>query len=296
MPRRNWIACALIALLVACRPAPPAPTTQDADPALWVLQDDDTTIYLFGTVHVLKPGLSWFDEAVRDAFDASDSLVVETVLPDAATMQALVAELGMDPALPPLRERLPPPLAAKLAEALTAAGLSPDALDHAEPWLVATTLSAVEVERLGYARTDGAEATLERAAATAGKPITGLETTREQLRYFDTLSPEAQTALLAATLDEAGSGGAMFERIVAAWSAGDSAELGRLINGDIAASPELARALIADRNARWASWIAARMDRPGTVFVAVGAGHLAGDASVQAMLARKGLKVRRIDY
>ena len=72
--------------------APAAAATVDADPALWVMKDDDTTIYLFGTVHVLKPGLSWFDEAVRDAFDKSDQLMLEMVMPED---QAVLAKATM---------------------------------------------------------------------------------------------------------------------------------------------------------------------------------------------------------
>ena len=83
----------LLALPTPACAQTPAPTATDADPALWVVKDKDTTIYLFGTVHVLKPGLTWFDEAVKTAFDKSDELRLEMVTPDAATAQAAVARL-----------------------------------------------------------------------------------------------------------------------------------------------------------------------------------------------------------
>ncbi|WP_228275190.1 TraB/GumN family protein [Stakelama tenebrarum] len=281
-------------LAAACRPAPQR--NRDADPALWIVQDEDTTIYLFGTIHVLKPGLSWFDEGVREAFDASDTLTLETIVPDDATMQALVRELGTDAAAPPLRERLSPAMARKLEKALADEGISPGRFDAMDPWLAATTLASLEVSRLGYARADGAEQVLREAARQSGKQIRGLETPREQLGYFDGLSMQAQQALLAATLDEQSDTEAMLARIVEAWSAGDTKALADLINADVSDSPELVRTLLVERNARWAQWIAARMERPGTIFVAVGAGHLAGETSVQAMLARRGLETHRVAY
>ena len=291
--RRSLIA--LLLLASACRPAP-APSTQDADPALWVVRDADTTIYLFGTIHVLKPGLSWFDEAVRKAFDKSDMLVLETVIPDPATMQALVRELGTDASAPPLRERIPADMAKRLETTLAEEKMPASSFDTMDPWLAATTLATLEVSRLGYAREQGAEETLRAAAQAEGKQVSGLETPRQQLGYFDSLSPEAQQAMLAATLDERGDAGTMLGRIVDAWSRGDADALGGLVNADVTESPELSRTLLVSRNARWAQWIAARMQRPGTVFVAVGAGHLAGKDSVQTMLARQGITVQRVAY
>src|SRR3546814_10818020 len=81
----------------------------DADPALWVVKDEDTTIYLFGTVHVLKPGLGWFDEAVKTAFDASDQLMLELVMPeDQAEAAKVMMPLAIDRSGKTLSSRLNP--------------------------------------------------------------------------------------------------------------------------------------------------------------------------------------------
>ena len=268
----------------------------DADPALWVVKDADTTIYLFGTVHMLKPGMTWFDEGVKSAFDASDALVLELVMPPPSEMQALVSELGMTTDGPALPDQLSPAEAAKFRAALPEIGLSPEALDRAEPWLAATMLSAAPLRQLGYDEKDGAEAVLTAAANSAGKKIAGLETAREQLGYLDRLPLAAQRALLIDTLDDLPNAGATIDRMVTAWSAGNADGLARLMNEDLRRSPELADALLARRNAKWADWLAARMKRPGTVFVAVGAGHLAGQDIVQAQLAKLGVKAERVKY
>jgi uncharacterized protein YbaP (TraB family) len=292
MLRKLLIGVALLAL-GGCQAKQAA---NDADPALWVVKDADTTIYLFGTVHMLKPGLSWFDEGVKSAFDASDELVLELVMPPPAEMQALVSELGMAAAGPALPDQLSPAEAAKFRAALPEIGLSPEALDRAEPWLAATMLSAAPLRQLGYDEKDGAEAVLTAAAKAGGKKIEGLETAREQLGYFDRLPIAAQRALLVDTLDDLPKAGATIDRMVAAWRAGDADSLAKLMNEDLSRSPELAEALLATRNAKWADWLANRMKTPGTIFVAVGAGHLAGSADVQAELAKRGIKAERVDY
>ncbi|WP_164105853.1 TraB/GumN family protein, partial [Serratia marcescens] len=85
--------------------------------------DADTTIYLFGTVHVLKPGLSWFDKAVKAAFDKSDEVVLEMVMPDPATMQGVVMQAAVAPqADPALTVKLPEATRPAYAAALTSLG------------------------------------------------------------------------------------------------------------------------------------------------------------------------------
>jgi uncharacterized protein len=268
----------------------------DADPALWVVKDADTTVYLFGTVHVLKPGLRWFDEGVKTAFDASDELVLELVAPDNAQMNALVMELGMNAKGPPLSSQLPPAEAAKLRAALPGFGMPADGLDHADPWLAATMLSVLPLRALGYDDNAGAEPVLTAEAKVSGKKITGLETARQQLGFFDALPPAVQRKLLVETIDDLPNAGAHVDQAVTAWRKGDADGLARLVNADMASAPELNQALLVRRNRNWAGWIARRMEKPGTVFVAVGAGHLAGGESVQAELAKRGLKAERVRY
>jgi len=271
-------------------------TARDADPALWVVRDHDTTIYLFGTVHVLRPGLTWFDEAVKAAFDRSDTVVLELIMPPAKEAQAIVDDLGLAKDRTSLLTGLSDAEQRALMVELPRLGLAPDALDRQEPWLAAATLTNLPLRRLGYDDKDGAEAVLAARATLDGKKLHGLETLREQLGYFDTLSPEAQHALLAAAIDAIPKTDTEIDRTVAAWSKGDVDGLAAIANHDLAGSPELRRVLLIERNRRWTAWIARRMEQPGTVFVAVGAGHLAGPDSVQAMLAARGLKAERVTY
>ncbi|WNO53339.1 TraB/GumN family protein [Stakelama saccharophila] len=276
--------------------APAAATTRDADPALWVVKDDDTTIYLFGTVHVLKPGLSWFDDAVKQAFDASDELVLEIRQPDGKAMQKLMLQYGLDPEQAPLSETLPEGLGARYLKAMAGIGIPQAAADRFEPWFAATLLSVAPLQKLGYDPVNGPEAVLTAAAEAAKKKLGALETPEQQLGYLDSLSDEAQIAFLTSTLEDMDEAQAMMDAMVDRWSSGDPQALGKLLNDELTDSPELQKILLTDRNANWADWIDTRLDTPGTVFVAVGAGHLAGEGSVQEQLAAHDLIAARIDY
>jgi len=267
-----------------------------AEPALWMVQDHDTTIYLFGTVHVLRPDVKWFDYAVRAAFNRSDTLVLELVMPPDKEARAIVDDLGLAKDGTRLFTALPEAERRTLMVELPRLGLAPDALDRQEPWMAAMTLTNLPLRRLGYDDKDGAEAVLFAGANREGKNVLGLETLRQQLGYFDNLSPAAQQALLAAAIAAIPKTDKEIDQTVAAWGKGDLDALAGITNRDLAGSPELRRVLLVERNRRWADWIAKRMEQPGTVFVAVGAGHLAGPDSVQAELAKRGLKVERVLY
>jgi hypothetical protein len=253
-------------------------------------------VYLFGTVHVLKPGLSWFDEAVKAAFDRSDQLVLEVVLPDADTMQGIMAAKGVTTGGATLTQRMPAEKRAAFERSVAESGLPPAAVDRMDPWLAGVSLQMAALGKLGFAPGNGPEEVLTAAAKAQGKPVEGLETAEQQLGYFDALSEPAQMQFLTGTVDDLPKTESEIGRMIADWRRGDVDGLGRLLNDNLKDSPEMARALLYDRNARWADWIKARMAKPGTVFVAVGAGHLAGRGDVQDQLAARGLKAERVRY
>ncbi len=286
-----------VAAYAQAAPAPAATATKDADPALWVVKDADTTIYLFGTVHVLKPGLSWFDEAVKAAFDKSDTVALEMIMPDPAVAQGVTIKAAMAPQTDPaLTAKLPEASRAGYAAALTSVGMPANALDRFEPWFAAMTLSMAPLAKLGYDPSSGAEMTITAAAKAANKELIGLETFEQQIGFFDTMPEDVQIKFLANTVKEFDNVGPLLDKMVAQWSAGDPDALGKTMNEEMRKTPEVGKVLLSDRNARWADWISARMAKPGTVFIAVGAGHLAGPDSVQAYLAKRNLKAERIQY
>lgn len=293
-----FAACALVPGNTAFAKEPAAAattTTVAAKPGLWTVKDADTTIYLFGTVHVLKPGLDWFAGPVKRAFDKSDELVLEMVLPeDQAEAAKVTMPLAMDKSGTTLSTKLDPDALKAYQAALTSLGVPVAAFDAFKPWFAAVTLSVLPLTKLGYDPTQGAEMQLTAAAKAASKPISGFETLEEQLGFFDAVPENGQIAFLNATVKDIDKLGPTLDTMVGQWSKGDTVNLAATMNESMAATPELTKILLWDRNARWADQIKTRLDKPGTVFVAVGAGHLAGQKSVQDYLKDLSVRVQRV--
>jgi uncharacterized protein len=277
--------------------AAPAAPLPDADPALFVVRDADTIIYLFGTFHMLD-GRPWFNDEVKTAFDASGELVMEAILPDdPAALQPLILQYAIDPEGRTLPSRLDPAQYAALGEALASAGAPPTAFDRFEPWFVSMTLAVLGAQRLGIGSADGPETVLTAAARARRIPIGELEGMERQLQMLDGMPDAMQIEQLAETLRENDEIATKLAPMLAAWSAGDVERLAALmIEDEDEQDRPLHELLFTNRNANWARWIEARMARPGTVFLAVGAGHLAGPDSVQAALRARGLNAERVPH
>lgn len=276
--------------------AAPAAELKPANPALWKVADHDTTIYLFGTIHLLPKNTQWRSSAFDKAAAGSDTLVVETVIDEgnpAATMSELL-QLAVSPGLPPLSERVPPEKRAALQATITKSGIPAPMFDKLETWAAAFMLLGVQFKELGLDPGSGVESALKKQFADSKKSIGQLETNAEQLGFFDRLSEDAQRKFLVAMLDGAGDMSTEFTGMLDAWTRGDVKAIAHSFNSDLSDAAELRDALLTRRNANWANWVKGRLDQPGTVLVAVGAGHLAGDQSVQTMLEKQGLKVTRV--
>jgi uncharacterized protein YbaP (TraB family) len=282
-------------------PSPPAPSrpapvqTVDVDPALWVVKDADTTIYLFGTVHILKPGMGWFDEAVEEAFDKSERLVLEMVEPPTAETQQLFTKYGLDTSGKPLTAKMTEEEKAVYTKAMEKVGLPVAAFEPLDPWAVAVTMQIVGLQKGGYDVTSGVETQLTAAAKAKNKPISGVETMESQLAIFDTLSQETQVRFLIEGAKAVDTMNASMDNMVALWAKPDPEALAGLMNEGLT-DPKLYAALLTKRNANWAAWINRQMEKPGTTFMAVGAGHLSGATSVPLLLNAYGLKAERVEY
>ncbi|HEX6219293.1 MAG TPA: TraB/GumN family protein, partial [Sphingomicrobium sp.] len=202
--------------------------------------------------------------------------------------------LGFAEGLPPLAERIDPAKREKLEAAIAQTGLPRAAFDRMETWAAAFSLIGLQFKSIGLEGGEGVEAVLRSAFQTAGKPVGQFETNREQLSFFDALPEKAQRALLEGAIDSPGDMRQHFQGMLNAWLRGDVDSIARTFNEDLSASPELMDALIRRRNANWSRWIEQRMAQPGSVMVAVGAGHLAGRDSVQDYLKKRGMKIRRL--
>jgi len=262
-------------------------------PALWKVSDEDTTIWLFGTVHALPANVGWYRGPVAIAFESSDELVTEIPETDPAQMASIVQAKAFLPRGVTLRSRLSDDERARFEGALTSLGLPVGALDSFEPWYAAITLASMPILRAGYLPENGVESLLAVKARELGHPRAGLETAEYQLGLFDSLPPDVQERYAMQIVDNLPTLGEELSKIIDAWKSGDADHLAAMMN-EQEDDPAIREALLYRRNRAWAGWIGARLARPGEVFVAVGAGHLAGPGSVQDELARHGLTTIRV--
>lgn len=265
----------------------------EVHPALWKVADADTTIYLFGTIHLLPEGLDWFRGPLAEAFARSDELVTEIPEVDAQTSQAVLLKRGILPAGQSLRDQFDPKQRALFERTLASYELPLNAFDRFKPWYAAVVLATLPLQRKGYSLAHGVETDLAARNAALGRPRIGLETLDYQLGLFDSFPATVQRRYLFEVIAALPELDKEVTEMVAAWRDGDAAKLANLMNAE-EDDPAMIEALLTNRNRDWAKWIAARLARPGTVFLAVGAGHLGGKGSVQDQLDRLGVKSERV--
>lgn len=275
-----------------------APTTvtpaRGDGPALWVVRDADSTLYLFGTVHVLRPTTGWGSPRVDAAFAASQNVIFEISNPDdQAAIVPLIQQYGVSPDRP-LSSLLTAEEIADLDAAAQTLGVSAAQLDPLRPWIASLQLAIAPVIRAGYDPQSGVETILKARAEAAGKPVSGLETIDQQVRILATLSEETQLAFLRLTLASFDDAATDLDALVDAWARGDVEGINRLAVEEMrSVSPEIHQALLVRRNTDWANQIQTLLQGSGTTFIAVGSAHLAGDDSVQEILEDRGVTVTR---
>jgi uncharacterized protein len=287
---------ALAAFGIFAAATAPATARAPQGPALWQVSDKDTTIYLFGTIHLLPRNANWRTPKFEQAVQKSQNLVLETLIDTSnpAQLAALMGQMGFSNGLPPLASRVEPAKVPALEAAIAKTKLPRGVFDRMETWAAAFTLLGVQFQTLGLQGEQGVENVLRRHFTAQGKQVGELESNREQLAFFDTLPEHAQRQLLASAIENPQAMHVQFDSMLRAWLQGDVAAIGRTFNEDLQASPDLKAALLTRRNWNWSQWIQRRMAQPGTVMVAVGAGHLAGNESVQRYLESRGYKVKRL--
>lgn len=266
-----------------------------AHPALWQAKSGNSTVYLFGTVHLLPNDTNWRFPALDQALAQSQSLYVELIDDDQAGMAALVLRYGIDSAHP-LSSQLSEGDNAELAKAATVAGLpgGASALQPMKPWLAALTLSVAPLLKAGLDPAQGVDKQLRTQMSQAGKPVLGLETAEQQIQFLADLPAPIQVAFLRDTLRDIDKDKDELLTLIGAWKQGDVAAIAKLENDELKnQEPALYRQLLVQRNINWAGKIRDLLKQRGTVFIAVGAAHLAGPDSVQSQLAKLGITVRQ---
>jgi uncharacterized protein len=277
-------------------PAAAAPAIQGQGPALWVVKDADSTLYLFGTVHVLRPTVGWLSPKVEAAFDSSDQIWFEFSNPDdQAAVVAVIQQHGYSS-----NKRLSSYLTVEerigLEAAAASIGATAEAMEPMRPWWAGMTLALAPLAKAGYDPMSGAERILKARADAAGKSSHGFETIEQHVRVLADLPEAVQVDLVREGIRDYQRGAEMLDSLVDAWAKGDVKALEAITVAEMKADfPALYGPLIVDRNTDWADQIQTQLQGSGTAFIAVGAAHLTGDDSVQSILKSRGVAVESVE-
>jgi len=275
-------------LLCACVPRQ---ALADHHHILWEVKGRHNTVYLLGSVHVLKPQDSAIPAEALRAYAQSKILVMELDL-NATDMAQSFATATMQLATLPqgqtLASALGPELYAKFKTHAASVGLDAEMIQRFQPWFAAMSLEQVELAKAGFDVASGVDMQFAERAQTDGKHVIGLETLGDQLGIFANLDTQQQRDYMRSALDEADLDGKEAAEIVEAWKSGDTAQLEKLLREETKESPELFRKLTVDRNRKWLPRIEQMLGDDDNYLVIVGALHLIGRDGVISLLQRDG--------
>ncbi|ODT79107.1 MAG: hypothetical protein ABS76_21135 [Pelagibacterium sp. SCN 64-44] len=266
-----------------------------ADPALWKVSDADSSVWLFGSVHLLPPGLDWRTGAFDKIVSKVDTVYFETDMSIEAqiALAPLSYELGFIRDGRLLSERIGPELTDRLRTAAERYNIPMPLLLTMQPWMAATTLSVSVLTEKGYDPTLGVETLLSGEVDKARQGF--LETPEEQLGFLGDGDEAEQIVMLQATLDTLEVMQEDIDVMVDAWMAGDPERLGEVFMAQMGDYDDgMVERLIDTRNHNWVEQIAAMLERNERALLVVGAAHLVGDVSVVRLLEERGFSSERV--
>ena len=271
--------------------------TAHAGSPVWVIRGEHNTVYLAGSVHLLKANDSVLPGAFDRAYAGSRTLVMELDLGKVDPLAAAgwMMDHGTLPAGSNLRKAIGDERYRRVAAEAERLGLPMEMADQFAPWVLGLQLMELQYAQLGFDSQSGVEQQLEQRAQTDGKPTTGLETLSQQLGLFEALSPEEQARFLDLVVTEMHDVGSDTQAVVTAWRAGDAAKLASLLGEEYKSFPALYRALVTDRNRRWVPQIEKLLKAQDNYFVVVGALHLVGDGGLLELMRRDGFKTEQMN-
>ena len=302
---RHMLFVAAAALLVSCASGRTGGAAQAAaepqfppGPALFVTRDADSTMYLFGTLHLRRPGTPWGGARAQAGVAEAEEIWTELLISpesDAQTQQ-LAIQMGMAPADRPLSSWLTPEQNARLAAVAQGLGIQPRMLEPMRPWLAGITLSVLPMMRAGYDPNAGADRQIDAFGDANGKRMRAFETAAEQVGLLANFNEEVQRQMLLETIEEVERGPEQMEQMATAWEVGDLATLERMVIDDVRTDyPAFYEVLLANRNDAWVATLKQELEGTGVDFVAVGAAHLLGEDGLVAQLRAAGYSVERVE-
>lgn len=266
-------------------------------PARWQVKDSDTTIFVYGTIHVLKPELKWQSPGMIADFDKANQVIFE-LAPDQLTpqvMQPLLFSKGMFGPEDSLVHYLDEGTYKQLSDRLKGAGMPDTMISQMKPWFAGMMLAQVAYAKQGFTGEIGVEKILSKRAMKNEQQMSGLENAEQQINYFATMPMDEQISFLQISIEDFDKAGEQINAMLDAWIKGDVDLLAELLNESMESIPGVYDRLIIQRNKNWVTQIKGLMQESGIFFMAVGAGHMSGDGGIITLLKKAGYEVRRVE-
>jgi hypothetical protein len=289
--RRSLIRWRLLGVALTCVALSAAVRADGPLHALWELHGKHNTVYILGSIHVLRATDYPLAPAVLHAYDEANSIFMEVNLAqiDAQRMQT---ELLTSARLPDGKtlQGVMGDVRYKHAQALSQeVGIDIGIFDAFAPWFAAEAISQLQLQQLGFQPKSGVEMFfLERARADS-KSVAGLETVHDQIALFDGLSMDEQAEYLVSSLEEAHDLPKEVDAMVRAWANGDTQWFADQLKSEFSRDPMLYDSVLVARNRKWVPKIEALLNDDKNYLVIVGTAHLVGQGSVIAQLKKDGI-------
>jgi hypothetical protein len=263
---------------------------------LWTVKTPKATVFLLGSLHLLKADSYPLDKNIEKAYKDCNRVVFETDI-DAANdpaFQARMLGLGLYPEGQTLSQNISQETRALLEKRVIEVGLSMDQADRFKPWFCALTVEALKLKRIGFDPEYGVDKYFFTRAKKDGKERLFLETLDFQMSLFADLGSVASEELLRQTLKDLEVVETTFPDIVSAWQRGDAARFEADVNVSFEDFPQIYDRFIAQRNKAWSGFIERFLAKGGTALVIVGAGHLVGQDNLLQLLKNKGYAIEQV--
>lgn len=273
-------------------------TTTQAKSPVWKVSKGDKFLFIGGTIHLLSKKDYPLPAGFDVAFQLSEELVFET---DVSAANSLATQTKFLPVLMYQDDRTIESVLSKetfelLSNYLEERKLPASMFYKFTPAGLTTTLTVLELQKMGIDPASGVENHMNRRASDAQKDVAWLESIEEQIALFNRINQLDADMVVRQTIKDMDQLTNEWPKLLSAWRNGDLESINQLGIADMLNNtPELYAFMLSDRNQNWVPQIKQKLDTPEIEFIMVGALHLAGKDSVLRSLEKEGYTVEQME-
>jgi uncharacterized protein YbaP (TraB family) len=259
--------------------------------SLWELHGKHNTVYLLGSIHVLRLSDYPLAPAVLEAYGNAKSVLMEVNMEEISSAQ-VQAEMLASAILPDgktLLDVLGQQRYGRAAALAHEVGVELSMFDQFAPWFAAEAISQLQLAQLGFQPESGVEMYFMERARSDGKSVAGLETVHDQISIFQDMPLDTQAEYLASSLEQAHDLPHEVDSMVRAWQQGDTRWFANQLLSEFKQDSRLYQSVLGARNRKWLPKIEALLNDDKNYLVIVGTGHLVGAGSVIELLRKDGI-------